>query len=836
MASRHPRQAAIVEGATHVDYLTCDRRANGIARELVGSAVTGRVCLFFQHKLPAIVAMFGAARSGLAYVVLDAGDPEDRLRFIVADCGPGVLLTEAALVARARAIVPAGCAVVDVATMGGDDDGRGLPEVEPQTPLYCAYTSGSTGRPKGTLQTHANALFFFDAYARSLAIGPGDRMSLLFTLSFNAANTDILSGLCNGATLCCFDLRSDGVPALAGWLDRERVTVLHAIPTVVREMARRLPPDRVMPYLRALDFGGEAVIARDIALFRAHLPPQCLIVNQLACTEVGLIAQHRLDHHSVPPAGSIVPVGRCPPGVRVTIRRDDGSIAAPNEVGEMYVSSAHVSPGYWRRPELDAAAFADDPDIPGSRTYRSGDLGRIDDSGVLHFAGRRGSRIKLRGHTIDLVEIEAALAECTGVERAAVRAVASQPGADPDRLFAYAQVTRDAGVSPAALRDELATRIPAYMLPAGYALLDALPVTASGKVDRSALDALALPRLGADREVDPPVDEVEREIAKMFELLLEVAPVARDDDFFFLGGDSLMAADLEERLMHAFGVRVGGFHRDATVETLAGRVRAMRSAANGVRAPLPLLVPLWRQGGEVPLFIVHGRLGQAFVSPHFMQLLGDAQPVWAFQVRGLDGLAPPHATIEEMAVEYVAAMRRERPHGPYFIAAFCAGAYVAGGMANLLRSAGETVLPLLLIDPPFRLMTQRFVEMGSAQVAERVRERQRAGRAADLAPTGASLRAAATAAMAFEAALARYEPRPYAGAAYMLSSRHRIAAVDGGVLERTFAGPVERFEVGTTHRDVLDARNPSFVRALVHCVERIRAEARAPAAISAVAQ
>jgi amino acid adenylation domain-containing protein len=826
VAAQVPHNLAVVEGGDRVTYRQFDRHANAIARALDRYAGQGRVCLFFHRKLPAVVSMFGAGRAGTAYVVLDAGDPEDRLRFIVADCVPALVLTERSLADRARAIAPAGCPVVDFADLPDDDDGRGLPDIAPDAPLYYCYTSGSTGRPKGTMQTHRNVLFFFDAYARALAIGPSDRLSLVFTLSFNAANTDIFAGICNGAALLCYDIRGNGIASLAEWLDRERITVLHVVATVFREICKRLPATRVLPYVRMLVVAGEPVFASDVERYRTHMPVHCLLVNQLASTEVGLIAQQRFGHDDHLPAGAVLAVGRSPRGVGVTIRREDGSAAGVDEVGEIVVTSAHVSPGYWRRPELDSAAFADDPQQPGVRSYRSGDLGRLDAGGVLHFTGRKGGRVKIRGHTIHLTEVESALSECPGVAKAAVRAASDDSGAAPDRIVAYVVAAAAADRSPSALRRELATRVPAYMLPASFVFLDAMPSTASGKIDRSALAGIAITNPSSARAYAAPEDAVERLIAQCFEGLLQTSPIGRDDDFFLLGGDSLMASELELRMQQAFDVRIGSFHEEATVAALAATVHAKRVAPKAADATLPVLFPLWRSGRHVPLFIVHGRHGQAFVSPHFMQLLGNDQPVWAFQVRGIDGIQAPHASIEEMAADYLDAMRRERPQGPYFIASFCAGAFIAGCMARTLRDAGSTVLPLLLIDPPYRLLTRRFAQMGEHKLAEMLKARQEAGRTAGPAEDAMYVRSAARAALAFEQALGRYQPQPYDGPAYMLSSRQRIDATDPAVLRGIFSGRVERFEVGTTHRDALDAQNPSFAKALLHCVDRIRDAAR----------
>ncbi|HJU23365.1 MAG TPA: AMP-binding protein, partial [Casimicrobiaceae bacterium] len=695
-------------------------------------------------------------------------------------------------------------------------------DVEQDALLFLCYTSGSTGQPKGVSQTHRNRLLALDAYVKSLCIDERDRLSLVYTLSFNAADLDIHAAVLTGAALCAYDPRRDGVRELADWLDRNRVTVLHAVPTLFREIAKRLPPARVLPHLRAIVLGGEAVFPSDVALFRAHTRPDCVLVNQLAATEVGVIAQHVIDHATPLSSDAIVPVGSCPGGVVVTIRREDGNTAGREEAGEMVVGSRYLSPGYWRRPELDAVTFGADRTHAGWREYRSGDVGRIDALGNLHFLGRKGSRVKIRGHSVELPEIEGALSSYPGLAKAAVIATSEAPHAPDARLVAYVAMDEGQSRDGALLRRHLASRLPSYMVPHDVVFVDALPLTSSGKVDRAALPPVASENASRERAIEAARDDIEREVVRIAEDLLGFSPIGRDDDFFLLGGDSLMAVELQSRLRNAFDVHVGNFHEDATIARIARNVRDARSAATA-HAHLPVMIPLWREGSAPPLFLVHGRHGQAFVSPHFMRLLGNDQPVWAFQARGLDGVQLPYASVEEMASDYVAHVRTQRARGPYFIGALCAGAFVAAAMARTLRDAGETVLPLLLLDPPDRLLGG-YSQIGEARFVDKMKTRRAMGGTIGPSDDAAYMQSVVQVARAFEHALAHHDPRPWDGPVFMLSSRQRMRS--NALLARVFTGPVERFEIGGTHAEALDPRNPHFASCLLRCVDRVREAAR----------
>jgi len=824
VARRLSAKPALVGDGRTLDYATFESTTRAIAARLESAAAgrPGFVAMLFSRKTVGVQAMNAALRCGRAYVPLDGEDPDERLRFVLRDCEPVVLLVDGPFAARARALADGTCTVVAVNGDETPDPAFAMPSVDPCALASLFYTSGSTGAPKGVMQRHDAALFFADTFMRKLGLGENDRMSLLFSLNFGACVVDAHGAFLRGATLCTFDLRHDGIRELAGWLERERITVVHTITTVFRELVARLAPGGKLGHLRVLNTGGEATFASDAAKLFAHTNDGAIFVNHLASTEVHVIAQHAVARGDTAREEAILPAGAPPEGVEVRIRRDDGSEAGPGEVGAIVVSSRHVSPGYWRRPDLDAQHFPPDPWHPGQRCNVSGDRGYIDDAGLLHFLGREGTRVKIRGHTVDLAEIEAAMAATPGVVRSAAFAPAPGEGMEATRIVAFA--TLGEPIDAAELRRRLADRLPSYMLPSAFVFLDAFPTTSSGKVDRLAL-AKAMPEDAPAHRPSPAAaqgaapDELELAVAGVFERLLKLSAVGPRDDFFLLGGDSLLAAELQGRLRDAFGTDVPHLHRHSTVADVAAAIRAHR-ASSAARAATTLLIPFRAEGTRPPMFLAHGRLGQALVSPRFLALLGGDQPVYGFRARGLDG-DEPHGSIEAMAADYVAEIRRVRPHGPYLIGAQCIGAFVAIEIARILRAAGETLLPLLLLDPPERAFAMSESNTTDAAILRRIKARE-----ADFGNAGVTVdpevvKASGRFARAFERAIAKYVPRPWDGPVCMLVSTDRLAAAPRTQWRKIYAGETAQYVVADRHSEALDASTPRFAEALAKAMRRV---------------
>ncbi|MGO8754241.1 MAG: non-ribosomal peptide synthetase [Gallionellaceae bacterium] len=555
VAARLPAKTAIECDGRKASYAELDCAADAIARRLLArdARPPARVALLFNDRIASITAMLGVLKAGDAYVPLDADDPDERMQFILGDCAPIALITDSAHLERAYTLIPWDCRIINIDESESAGMSAPLPEVVPDALAYLFYTSGSTGQPKGVCHSHRNLLYFIGCYIQAMGIREDDRLSLLYSLSFSAANMDIYGGLLKGASVHAYDVRRNGISPLAEWLLREGITILHMVPTVFRHLTGGLNLSHRFDGVRAIDLGGETVFASDVALFRRHFRADCRLTNRLAATEAMVIAQYVVNPHASYEGAQILPIGRSPDGVKLRIQRPDGTEADVGEAGEIVVSSPYVSPGYWQRPELNAAVFSDDPENPGRRIYRTGDMGHIAADGNVHFLGRNGTRIKIRGQSVDLAEVEAGLRQCLSVHDAAVITESHDDQQEADRLVAYVVVGQEADRDPGNIRRELAERLPLHMLPSVYVFLDGLPLTVTGKIDRKSLPrADSLPGDQNGNYQSP----TEKLLAGLWKDVLGLEACGVHDDFFASGGNSLSGMQLISKINKIFCVQM----------------------------------------------------------------------------------------------------------------------------------------------------------------------------------------------------------------------------------------------------------------------------------------
>lgn len=538
IAAAHPdRPALITEHGEHT-YRALAERVGRIGAALAGG--DSPVAIVATDPLDVVASILGTLSAGRVYVPLDPVNSPQRLRVMLEHSGADVVLTDTA----GAAVLAAGTGyrvrhIDDV--VAEQDCANDLPAVSPDSYASLLYTSGSTGRPKGVVQNHCNILFHIRHLTNTFRIGPADRHSLVASFGFDASTTDMYCALLNGAALVPIDVRRDGLAHLGARLREHRVSLYHSTPTVFRHVTA---PDGGLPDLRMVLLGGEPVTRQDRQLFRAVCPDDSLFVNGYGATETaGFTAMAISSRQEGLDRGGVEPIGLPVPGVELLLRDASGH---DGDEGELFVRSAHLGVGYWRDPEATAAAFGHER--VGDRTvnvYRTGDHGRREADGQVVLLGRRDGLVKIHGHRVELPEVESALATLPSVRLAAVVARHGE-------LVAY--VCRP--VRTPGLGTQLADLLPGFMVPRWIVDVDRLPLTANGKLDVAALPEPGTgdARVASGTAAGHLTSTTERELAAIWQTVLGVDCVGVDDNFYDVGGSSLLFARVHAAVEERFRV------------------------------------------------------------------------------------------------------------------------------------------------------------------------------------------------------------------------------------------------------------------------------------------
>jgi amino acid adenylation domain-containing protein len=565
--SVNDRFARVVEAVPHRTAVTdasgkalTYRELAGLAADVAASVLSAcapgdKVGLLSDLGVESIAGLLGITAAGCAYVPVDWTEPAARAGKKLVDSGASVIVVPPGLEALAAEMAPHCHQVIVDADSRPTEDSQPtkwpeLPAVSPPAHFNLIYTSGSTGKPKGVIQTHRNVVFDTQASNSLFPIGLEDRFGLVIPLTFGASVSDVAGALLHGATLDLFDLKSKGVEAMAVWMGERQITITHLVPTILRRWLSSVEEADRYPDLRLIKAGGEPLFGSDLELFGSRFMPGCLLRNGLGTTETYLVsaAFFRPDDDVEP---AVVPVGLPAPGRVVTVVNEDGKIVPAGEVGEILVTSSHLSPGYWNDPGATSASFiaADD----GERTYRTGDLGRIRPDGQLEHLGRVDDMVKVMGQRVHLTNVETAISEVEGIVEACVVPKPDQSG--NTRLVAYVVVEEGFDGSSAA-RTWLSGRIPLHMVPARFVVLDSLPTLPFGKLDRGALATKDGWDDTTDTEFREPRNQIESALASAAAVALGLERVGIDDDLFSLGLDSLSAVQMVARAREAVGGRL----------------------------------------------------------------------------------------------------------------------------------------------------------------------------------------------------------------------------------------------------------------------------------------
>ncbi|MCX6033081.1 MAG: AMP-binding protein [Chloroflexi bacterium] len=559
------------------------------------------VALLLPHSAATLVGIMGVLEAGHFYLPLDFIMGEATLRQILLDCPPQAMVTTTALRERLRSILPAGQnpPVLCIDTIPPSQ--ARLPALPPDDgPMYASvqYTSGSTGRPRGVIRTHAANLYASYLAGCDLGFTSGDRVSNLRSYAHGSSTQAIFGGLLNGATLHTLPMQEIAPSTFYQWIADSEITVLHVSLGVLHGLAELAGTHRPLTTLRVIVTGGETMRRSDVERLYPLLPASCKFVTRLVSTEAGDYARFVIEAGK-PWSGNQIPAGYVPPGCQVLIVDENNQPAAADQPGEIAVRSRFLSAGYWQRPEATAAKFLPDPDDSQQRLFLTGDMGRMSADGLLEHLGRKDFMVKIRGYRVQPEEVEAALTNLANIAEAAV--IARETRAGEKQLIAYCAAVAYPPPTASALRDALLTRLPDYMVPARFVVLEKLPRNAIGKVDRAALPPPDAARPELRTSFVAPHNELEQQIADIWAELLELEEMGVDDNFFELGGDSLSAMRMLLAVEQSLGDHVPTeFFGQPTVAYLARLISGETSTENASRHPTVLRSsgPIVRRAGR----------------------------------------------------------------------------------------------------------------------------------------------------------------------------------------------------------------------------------------------
>lgn len=711
MAQRYPNNIALAQGEREISYRQLHAQASRLAKRLREEGVTpgSMVAITASHSMETMAGLIAIALAGGAYTPVDPNHPEERIRFIMDDVGASILLADAAA-SHLRPDMAHRLITLD--PIGGNEepvevDMAGLTALHP---AYVLYTSGSTGQPKGVVVPH-RAVVRLVRGTDYMEFGPDEVFLQAAPLSFDASTLEIWGPLLNGGKLVLLEAGLTGLVNIANTVRTRGVTTLWLTAGLFQMMVDEHLDD--LKGLRNLLAGGDVLPMAHVR--RAHEAlPNTRLINGYGPTEgTTFTTCHTITEKDL--QGTSISIGRPIANTTVVILDEDGQPVPAGIPGEILTGGDGLALGYLNNAELTAEKFISNP-VPGFEgeiLYRTGDRGRWRTDGTIEFLGRRDRQAKIRGVRIEPAEVEEAISSHPMV--GGCKADVHGGSAGNKTLVAWVSPMAGATIDRQELADYLAGKLPPFLCPDSIVVLDSLPLTANGKIDTSALPD---PNRDARTRSTPPKTRTEKELAAIWCELLGLEVVGRDDNFFHLGGHSLLGLKLFSRILKNFEISLplATLLKAPTLRTLAIAVDAERLATNetaeGIRRAT--IATIQRDGDLSPFFCIHGGDGGVIFYRNLAAHLSPNRPLLAIEAPALLATDRVHvASVEETAAEYVQLITKRQSRGPYYLGGYSFGGTVVYEMARLLRAEGEEVAFLAIFDalnPTVRLMEYTLSE------------------------------------------------------------------------------------------------------------------------------
>jgi amino acid adenylation domain-containing protein len=694
---RTPHATAVVCGDQQLTYQQLNSQANQLAWHLrsLGVGPDTRVGIVLDRGVSLVVSILGVLKAGGAYVPLDPSYPKSRLEHIAKSAQMRVVVTQQAH----RDKLAGGCenlVCLDTDREQIESHGSDNPEtiVSPDNLIYVIFTSGSTGEPKGAGVYHRGFANLIDWFINEFEIESQDRSLVVTSHGFDLTQKNFFANLIVGGELHLANCGQYDPDQILNEISDGHITLLNCTPSNFYLLLADPQPDRLalLDSLRTVFLGGEPINMSKLATWRGQQGFATEIVNTYGPTEcTDICSYYRVAADS---DETTIPIGYPIHNVQTYVLDDQLQALPVGVTGELCIGGVGVGAGYIDEANRNTDKFVPHPFASGKDEflYRSGDLCRYRQDGVIEFVGRKDDQVKIRGYRIELGEIETVLQSATTVHQCAV--VATEDSSANKRLTAFVVTSVGESVDEAELKQYLAEKLPSFMIPAVFVQLEQLPLTAHGKVDRLSLQSTSAGTGTKRPGYVAPRDELERELVTLWEQVLSQQNVGIRDRFFDLGGDSMMSVELMIKIRRQTGIEVplAVLLRGDTVAEMAGFLR------DKTDAPWSPVVPIQPHGDRPPLFCIHPVGGNVVCYTQLAAAMSDNQPIYGIQASGVDESTTPLKSMDAMVDAYLTAIREIQPSGSYHFAAWSSGGIIAYELARRLLEDGETVSTVALFD------------------------------------------------------------------------------------------------------------------------------------------
>ncbi|MEH2283681.1 MAG: amino acid adenylation domain-containing protein [Nostoc sp.] len=688
-----PDSLALISQSEELTYRQLNHKVNQLAHYLQKQGVTKEtlVALCLERSTDMVVGILAILKAGGAYIPLDPSYPVERLNFMLSDSQATVLISHQEILEKITLSADKTvCLDIDKDEIAQQNPENPISTLKADNLAYIIYTSGSTGTPKGVLGTHRGTVNGLHWLWKTYPFTSGEICCQKTAISFVDSVWEIFAPLLQGIpTVIISNPTLLDPQVFIETLAHHKVTRIILVPSLLRLLLDNYSHlINKLAQLKLWITSGEALSVKLVKTFQ-ELIPFAKLINLYGSSEVSANATY-YDTSLLPEKANSVPIGRPIDNTQIYVLNRDLQPTPVGVIGELYVSGDGLAKGYLHRPQLTQQRFIDNPFIPGTKLYKTGDLARYLNDGNLEYLGRDDEQVKIRGFRVELGEMATVITQHPEVHDAVV--IINDDAENNQRLIAY--IVTDKQEIGTQLLTYLQQKLPSYMLPSAFVVLNALPLTPNGKIDKRALPTPDNIRQNTTQSFIPPRSFTELSLVKLWENLLNTNPIGITDNFFELGGHSFLAIRLMAQIQDQFGhnLSLSTLFENPTIEKLADIVsQPFRESSNS-----PLVV-INSFDDKIPFFCMHGAGGN--ISPYFnlSKRLGEDYPFYALE-NTLDQEKPEIISVEETATLYLQEIRQIQPDGPYFLGGHCYGGVLAFEMAQQLQKQGETVGLLVVID------------------------------------------------------------------------------------------------------------------------------------------